>query len=297
MVLRFIYLIAIAMIIFISPHDIFGLDSNYIFQTIIDIDDYNDDQSLDTLIGKSNLDMIFIPTKIIWGKDTIVHPNPISYPKVISTSFNYSQWENLNVNYLFGKFNRDTISDIIFISSGKLRIDSVTTKDTSTAIILFGQCGLDTISEISINMILMNQVFPYKARHLVHGNDFRNCDLRGEPYRTFYELPKIDDVLIPPPLFKHSCPGCGEQIKITANIYPIPSENNINIEYDGLEQGEYQIQIVDLSGRLILQKKFNVNDAKHKENLSLNDFLNGTYMMLLLKVERTIYSQKFLLSK
>ncbi|HRP03088.1 MAG TPA: T9SS type A sorting domain-containing protein [Candidatus Kapabacteria bacterium] len=297
MVLRFIYLIAISMIISIWPNDIFGLDSNHIFQTIIDIYDYNDDQSLDTLIGKSNLDMIFVPTKIIWGKDTTVHPNPITYPKVIFTSFNYSQWENLNVSFMFGKFNRDTISDIIFISSGKIRIDSVTTKDTSTAIILFGQCGLDTISDINLNTILMNQSFPYKARHLVHGNDFRNCELRGEPYRTYYELPKIDDVLIPPPLFKHACPGCGEQIKITANIYPIPSKNNINIEFNGLEQGEYQIQIVDLTGRLILEKKFIVNHAFHKENIFFKDILTGTYLMLLSNEERTIHSQKFLISQ
>lgn len=214
-----------------------------------------------------------------------------------TTTFNYSQWEKTRINYLVGKINRDTISDIIFITSGKLRIDSVTTKDTATAIILFGQCGLDTIAEMNLYMIAPNQTFPYKARHLYHDYDFKNCTLRGEPYRTFYELPKIDDVLIPPPPFKHSCPGCGEKLNLSCSIYPIPSENNINIVFEGLDPGEYLLDILDLSGKMIMEKKIKVKQDYHQENLTFKDAVNGTYMMMLVKAGKTIYSQKFLLSK
>ena len=272
-------------------------DSVYIYTTILTIADFNDDHSLDTLIGQSTYDMQFFPKKIVWGKDSIVHPNPLVYPKVPSTTFNYSPWESRRINYMVGKFNRDTISDIIFINSGKLRIDSVTTRDTSTALILFGQCGLDTIPVMNLYMIAPNQVFPYKARHLFHGDDFKNCTLRGEPYRTFYELQKIDDILTVPPAAKHSCASYDDKLKIAATIYPIPSENNINIMFEGLEPGEYQINIIDLSGNMIMDKNIKVNQDYHQENLAFKDVSNGTYIMMLVQAGKTIYSQKFLLSK
>jgi hypothetical protein len=272
-------------------------DSVYVYTTILIITDFNDDHSLDTLIGQSTYDLKFFPKMIVWGKDSTVHPDPNIYPKVPTTTFNYSQWERMRINYMVGKFNRDTISDIIFISSGKLRIDSVTTKDTATALILFGQCGLDTIAEMNLYMIAPNQIFPYKARHLFHGDDFKNCTLRGEPYRTFYELPKIDDVLLPPPPGKHACVGCTDKLKIAATIYPVPSENNINIIFEGLEPGDYLVNIIDLSGSLIMEKSIKVNQEYHQENLSFKDAVNGTYMMMLVKAGKTIYSQKFLLSK
>jgi hypothetical protein len=68
-------------------------DSVYTYTTILTIADFNDDHALDTLIGKSAYDLKFFPKMIVWGKDSIVHPDPLIYPKVPATTFNYSQWE------------------------------------------------------------------------------------------------------------------------------------------------------------------------------------------------------------
>lgn len=265
--------------------------------TIMSIDDFNDDMSIDTLIGKSINNGVYFPTKIVWGFDSIVHPDPLIYPKVSETSFNYPNWNNLRINSLKKCFNNDSINDLIIFISGGIPIDSTTMKDTSVALILFGQCGLDTIESINIPTISYNQVFPFKARKLAHPYDFSDCFLRNGETKTFFRINQVSDVLNPPPMYKHGSNCCGGKSKYDMKLYPIPSIEKLTIELNNFEEGIYIIKLLDLEGRVLLTKQVNVNSNQTNEIIETSLFLNGSYLIVIEKESITIFSKSLIIHR
>ncbi|MBS3999989.1 MAG: T9SS type A sorting domain-containing protein [Desulfobulbaceae bacterium] len=272
-------------------------DSLYNYKVILDVEDYNDDMSQDTLIGFGNNPIKFFPSMIIWGEDSTIHIDPLLYPKVDTTRFIYPNWEKLRINYMVSKFNQDTIIDMIFIISGKIPIDTNTYKDTAVTILIFGQCGLDTIPEINLTYIAQQQIFPFKARHLTHGQDFVKCTLRGESHRSFYEMPKLYDELLPPPPGKHACVNCEHKFHISAKLFPIPTDNNINLLLTGLDKGKYLLRIVNLSGLTVHTQMINVDSDNQQYSIQPNNIATGVYLLMVEQEGITIYSQKFIISK
>lgn len=61
-----------------------------------------------------------------------------------------------------------------------------------------------------------------------------------------------------------------------ASVYPNPATENITISLDKSVTGKVQVNVIDLSGRLVAQQIFNASD---KLNMSLNGLAKGTYMV------------------
>ena len=60
-------------------------------------------------------------------------------------------------------------------------------------------------------------------------------------------------------------------------IYPNPSQGIFTVDFHNLVEGKYTIQVVDISGRLLLSKKVNVSSSKFSERLNMQEFADGIY--------------------
>ncbi|MDQ7916590.1 T9SS type A sorting domain-containing protein [Mesonia sp. MT50] len=62
-------------------------------------------------------------------------------------------------------------------------------------------------------------------------------------------------------------------------IYPNPVDNILNIKPDMQGTGELSVQLFDIHGRRILQKKFSLQTGLEKQQLDLSSLEQATYML------------------
>ncbi|MDT0294607.1 T9SS type A sorting domain-containing protein [Mesonia ostreae] len=62
-------------------------------------------------------------------------------------------------------------------------------------------------------------------------------------------------------------------------IYPNPVDNILNIKPDMQGAGELSVQLFDIHGRRILQKKFSLQTGLEKQQLDLSSLQQATYML------------------
>lgn len=96
-------------------------------------------------------------------------------------------------------------------------------------------------------------------------------------------------------LMGNSITGIDEYLLIEqrVNIYPNPTNNIITISFENLEPKITQLQILDITGKVLYQKQtFQINN---ESNLSydLSKFISGTYFMRI-KVDKIIINRKIL---
>lgn len=80
------------------------------------------------------------------------------------------------------------------------------------------------------------------------------------------------------------------------DIYPNPAQNQIHISYDSKNQGDIQVAVYDLAGKLILNKQFEVNKGLVKLDMDLFDLNNGSYILRLHDGQKQ-YQAKLVISK
>lgn len=79
------------------------------------------------------------------------------------------------------------------------------------------------------------------------------------------------------------------------SIYPNPvTENKFQIQFDNTGTGIYTLQVVELSGKIIFNRKVNISGAGQLETIELNpEMAKGVYLVKVINSElKTVYSNK-----
>jgi Secretion system C-terminal sorting domain len=82
------------------------------------------------------------------------------------------------------------------------------------------------------------------------------------------------------------------------SMYPNPvTDNRMQLIFDEVEKGEYTIQLMDISGKVIMNKVVNISGAGQISALELNKTLSrGVYMIKVVNHElKTVFSDKLML--
>lgn len=77
-------------------------------------------------------------------------------------------------------------------------------------------------------------------------------------------------------------------------IYPNPTEDYINIELDHFEYENLEIEIIDISGKII--KRFNSNLDTEILKINIEDLKSGIYFVNLFENSEKIYSKKIIIN-
>ena len=72
-----------------------------------------------------------------------------------------------------------------------------------------------------------------------------------------------------------------ESINSTIKIYPIPLRNQLTIEMGDLPVGNYNLRIVDLSGKTMINEQLSINNSKEVKKLDVNVLPPGIYMVMI----------------
>jgi murein DD-endopeptidase MepM/ murein hydrolase activator NlpD len=64
-------------------------------------------------------------------------------------------------------------------------------------------------------------------------------------------------------------------------VYPNPTNNEFVISSDAIENGNYTLSLTNITGQLILSKKFDVENNKLEKYFSIADFSQGVYLLIL----------------
>ncbi len=70
-----------------------------------------------------------------------------------------------------------------------------------------------------------------------------------------------------------------QQIANGINIFPNPTSGNITIEIPKVSGGEWEVNVFDAIGKLILKSKTTLNSFSNKINVATQDLTNGMYLV------------------
>ena len=143
----------------------------------------------------------------------------------------------------------------------------------------------DTVSleVFNVNGQAIHTFFQYTI--LPSGSYSINYNTTLIPNGIYFVRLKINSTVIVKKLIvDHSLVGLDEQYKSVSSIivFPNPFINTLNIEYSG----QKNIQLLEESGQLIYQIKTNSN------NIIVNDFSNGTYILRVVNDEGKLIVNK-----
>ncbi len=79
----------------------------------------------------------------------------------------------------------------------------------------------------------------------------------------------------------------------TVNVYPIPSDDIINIEASLAIPQDVDIMILDMKGKLLMQKEIK-NASQIDETISIDGILAGYYLLKMEAANGTVYTKRFL---
>ena len=71
--------------------------------------------------------------------------------------------------------------------------------------------------------------------------------------------------------------------KVVANTYPNPTTNIVNLDIPGDDMGEYKVQIMTLSGQIIMSETFNKETEQFTQSFNISTLKAGIYNMTVVK--------------
>jgi hypothetical protein len=260
--------------------------------TVLFVGHLNTDCYADTVLGSANGPRTYLPDVIIWGKRDEAHPQPCDkdvtgghapgtriMPK---TPLVYPNWREMRGSVAFEQYNtNDSIADVILYLWGK---SPATGKDTSRALVIYGQLALDTLPVLLVGEIDSLQTAPFFAMDMRIGREFVAPDVRDISGQISYELPrakfppKDGDEEPPHPIIQASA----TKESATVSVYPNPAELWTRLESSPLEEGEYTITVMAVNGRVYHTQTVQVAARGQIEReLHLTDLPSGYYVVRL----------------
>ncbi len=64
-------------------------------------------------------------------------------------------------------------------------------------------------------------------------------------------------------------------------VYPNPATNQASIEYTSNTMGEVQVEVYDVTGKMVMQQVYTINPSKNTLDLNIEDLNNGMYLIYL----------------
>jgi hypothetical protein len=70
--------------------------------------------------------------------------------------------------------------------------------------------------------------------------------------------------------------------------FPSPATNEVQLDFSTMQNGEYTIEIFDVTGKELANYKIDVRSETHKETLDLQNYAEGLYVV---KITNTVTSK------
>jgi hypothetical protein len=99
--------------------------------------------------------------------------------------------------------------------------------------------------------------------------------IRGDTIYHFH--PAIDDGISARIAGNQQLTFLPEQGVEEIKIYPNPSQGIFTVDMNNLLEGNYLLQVTDISGRLMISRKVNVIDTQFSDRLNMQEFADGLY--------------------
>jgi Secretion system C-terminal sorting domain len=115
----------------------------------------------------------------------------------------------------------------------------------------------------------------FNASDLANGNlAFDKKDKKDDQPAPPETKPTVNDLA-------KTKPGLEEEVRNNGiTVYPNPVTNSsVNVSFADQPAGKYQVQFLDLSGKLISAQEVNVNGKVHVTNLNLPEVAKGNYLI------------------
>ncbi|MCX6310133.1 MAG: T9SS type A sorting domain-containing protein, partial [Bacteroidetes bacterium] len=80
-------------------------------------------------------------------------------------------------------------------------------------------------------------------------------------------------------------------IQTPISVFPNPTENIISLQSKNIEGNNSILSIMDISGRILLEKNVETPNGELNNNIDLRSFSSGIYFVQV-KTEKAIYSVK-----
>ena len=84
-----------------------------------------------------------------------------------------------------------------------------------------------------------------------------------------------------------------ERLSVNLRLYPNPTEDQLNMEIAGAKSGHYQMQIIDINGRLVLEQLLEITESQFVRSISVASLEPGQYFLKLAN-ETAVASKAFL---
>jgi hypothetical protein len=73
------------------------------------------------------------------------------------------------------------------------------------------------------------------------------------------------------------------------HIFPNPTNDILNIEFDGLQEAKSMVKLYDMTGRLLKQVQVNTQIGLNQMSVSMRELANGTYTIQLFENDTLMY--------
>ncbi len=84
-----------------------------------------------------------------------------------------------------------------------------------------------------------------------------------------------------------------DRLSVNLQLYPNPTTDWLNMEVNGASTGAYQMQIIDISGKVLLRQDLDISEKQFVKGFSVSTFQPGQYFLRLTDGQ-AVASQAFL---
>ncbi len=176
-------------------------------------------------------------------------------------------------------------------------------------------CKLEGIKYIEFarsrnnNKLTINKggCFTFTPSPTFTGQDYvsiRACDMNGNCQRlrikvevstdcdSYINLIQLDGKTDSSPSLETELTPILEGIQIRS-VYPVPAKERVNVSFQSLETGNVQINLFDITGKLIISEKLQNAAGIYDHSFDLNNFSSGLYV-LQIQIGNTSVNTKFI---
>ncbi len=233
---------------------------------IMDVNNYDNDNIPDTLLGKAGVYDYMKPYKILWGDNTNgtnKYVTEFTYP---DNSYLYYSTANLDRN-------EDNIEDLMFFITGKYLDANEKEVFISKVVTIFGQTALKYENQVSVMDLNITSSSPFYCEVMDDCSQLVSSNIENKETYGQFELAASNVVIRPQ--YKERIENELENIEIT--VSPNPAQQFCNIQINDFGSHLFDIEIVNTNGKILKAAQLKTNNASSTLKLSLDELSSGSY--------------------